>query len=109
MTLTLAKVDFEHCGFTNAQYTDLKPLIAEKSLHDLVNGPMPAVQIDGQKISDIPAVCRYIGQTRGLYPDPTDAKAVVKIENLIAGAETLFNALITHHYNSYTKKAGVKL
>jgi glutathione S-transferase len=109
MTLVFAKVDFEFCGFTNMEYDIMKPLLHDLGLRDFVNGPMPAVHIDGQVISDTAAVCRYIGQTRGLYPDPTNALAVLKLDNLIAGAEGLFNNLIVHHYNRYTKKAGVKV
>ena len=109
MTLVFSKIDFEFCGFSNMEYDVMKPLLHDLGLRDFVNGPMPVVQIDGQAISDTPAVCKYIGQTRGLYPDPSNSLAVLKLDNLIAGAEGLFNNLIARHYNSHTKKAGVKV
>lgn len=53
----------------------MKPLLNAKGLREVVNGPLPLMQIDGLNITDSIAACRYVGQTRGLYPAVTDPKA----------------------------------
>lgn len=109
MTLHFSEINYKSMDFTNDEYDALKPLLTEKGLRELVNGPLPMLHIDGLRITDTLAACRYIGQTRGLYPDSTDAKAVAKIEHLLTGAQSMFQKLVDHHYGNVNKKGGFKV
>jgi len=109
MTLHFSGMEYKSMNFTNDEYDALKPLLTEKGLREVVNGPLPMLHIDGIRITETLAACRYIGQTRGLYPDPRDAKAVVKIEQLLTGAQGMFQKLVDHHYGNVNRKGGRKL
>ena len=52
--------------------------------------------------------CRYVAQTRGLYPNCQDARAVLQIESILTLAQHLFDKLIIYHYRKYNTKGGAK-
>lgn len=108
MTLHFASVEYEFVGFTNDLYDAMKPQLNQHGLREVVNGPLPCIQIDGIQIADTLAACRYIAQSRGgLYP-AADPKDIVRIECLLTGAQSLFQTLVNHHYRKYNTKGGAK-
>ena len=108
MTLHFAQVTYEFCGFTNDEYDAMRPLLKREGLLDAVNGPLPCLQLDGLSVAETLGACRYIGQTRGLYVDPTNAQDVMRIETRLVGAQKLFQKLVEYHYQNYNLKGGKK-
>ena len=129
MTLHFAGVPFEFVGFSNDELDILRPELKSLGLMtDLGTGTLPAlqvsqagmlircmicvssfaIQIDGLTLPETLPACRYVAQTRGLYPNCQDARAVLQIESILTLAQHLFDTLIIYHYRKYNTKGGAK-
>ena len=94
-------------GFTNDELDLLRPELKRLGLMpDLGTGSLPCIQIDGLTLPETLPACRYVAQTRGLYPDPSDAAAVLQVESMLTVAQHLFDKLIVYHCKTYNRKGG---